>query len=77
MTTPTMFYRAFKDGAEPSRMVENEAGKWEWQIVDLEDGDGPPDGWHALPTEAPIAAPKARKPKTEPVKDTDGNSDGN
>lgn len=76
MTTPTMFYRAFKDGADASRMVENEAGKWEWQIVEIEDGAGPPDGWHALPTQ-PATAPKVRKPKIEPVKDTDGHSDGN
>lgn len=76
MTTRTMVYKAATDATDAARLVENEHGKWEWQIIELEDGQGPPDGWQSTPFATP--APKApRKSKPEPVKDADGNSDGN
>jgi hypothetical protein len=63
MTTPTMVYREVSDKSDPSRIVENDAGRWEWMIVDLEEGQGPPSGWQSLPetSEAPASKPQKRK----------------
>lgn len=82
MTTKTMVYRAASDVTDPAHVIENEAGKWEWQIVDLEDGAGAPEGWKSLPVDIGEAtAPKTKRAKiklpNEIVVDTDGNSDGN
>jgi hypothetical protein len=86
MATPTMFYRPFVDGSDVTKCIENEAGKWEWQIVEIEDGDAPPEGWKSLPvvieaseTVSEPEKPAKRKKKTEaePVADEAVDGDGN
>lgn len=76
-----MVYRSATDASEPANIIENEAGKWEWKIVDLNDGEGPPAGWKSLPVAVETVSepdkPKRRKKaEADPVEDTpDG--DGN
>ena len=83
MTTRTMVYKAATDATDAARLVENEHGKWEWQIVELEDGDSAPNGWKLLP-EVLGEPPKAKRGKIKlPAEpdvtqgEADGNSDGN
>lgn len=87
MTTPTMVYRAASETSDSARIIENEAGKWEWLIVELNDGQGPPEGWQPLPDVLENVEPIAPKAKRGKIKlpleidavteATDGNSDGN
>lgn len=65
LATETMVYRVPGDDARPDRIIENEHGKWEWQIVDLEDGESPPAGWQSFPYAAETPAPPAKKPRTK------------
>jgi hypothetical protein len=79
-----MVYRAATENSDPALVIENEAGRWEWQIVELEEGYPPPIGWKSLPDVLETVSEPAKTKRTkiklptenEPVtEDTDGNSD--
>lgn len=88
MKQPTMVYRPATDDAPRSHVIENEAGTFEWMILDLDDGESSPAGWQSLPVDVlrsdvaeTVAEPaKAKRAKlklpldTDPVTE-DGNGD--
>lgn len=91
MTQRTMVYKPASDDSDPARVVENDAGKWQWQIVELEAGAPAPDGWQSRPEGSQQPEPKRRaklklkfdeaaviEPAAEPaIEDGDGHSHGN
>lgn len=78
-----MIYKAATDDSDPAHVIENDAGRWQWMIIELEEGALAPSGWQALPDvlDAPAKAKRGKiKLPSEPetvTEDTDGNSDGN
>lgn len=71
MATRTMFFRPFTDAANQANLFENDAGKWEWMIAEIEDGDpNIPAGWQATPTKADVVAPKPPKRKKPDAEET-------
>lgn len=70
MRQQTMVYRKAGEGA--SRTVERDGVTFEYDILDLDDGDAAPDGWsRTLDTEAQFTPAKPKKHK--PVKAADDN----
>ena len=76
----TMVYRPASVSTDPVYVVETEGGRWQWQIVDLEDGAPAPDGWQLSPYAGPVdptvetAKPKRGRPK-KVVEEADNDDD--
>jgi hypothetical protein len=69
----TMVYR--DAGAATERVVTTEAGRFEYQILELDDEEAAPDGWSRTTEGLSTDKPKRKKSKSadEPV--IDGNSE--